>query len=57
MAFDLGWGSYADWLISVEGMDTIDALTKISALYKKQYGKVFETEQLEQIREYLEERF
>lgn len=58
MAFDLDWGTYADWLIKTTGMDATEALAKVSALYKKQYpGKVLEEEQSDQLREYIEERF
>lgn len=57
MPFDLDWGTYADWLIKTTGMDTSEALQRVSALYYKQYKKHFETEQEEQLREYLEERF
>ena len=57
MAFEMNWGTYADWLICVEGMDTLDAIRKISTLYKRQTGKVFEEAQAEQLRDYIEERF
>lgn len=57
MPFDLDWGSYADWLIRVEGLDFSEALSKVSALYKKQTGKALEKEQSEQLRDFIEERF
>lgn len=57
MPFDLDWGTYADWLIRVEGLDPISAVNRVSALYKKQTGKVFEKEQAVQLQEFIEERF
>lgn len=57
MAFDLDWGTYADWLMRVEGLDMTAALAKVSTRYQKQYGKSFEQEQSEQLREFIEERF
>lgn len=57
MAFDLDWGSYADWLVRTTGMDAQEALAKVAVLYKKQYGKDLEIEQSEQVREFIEERF
>lgn len=56
MAFELDWGSYADWLIR-SGLDPIEAVNRVKALYQKQYGKSLETEQSEQLREFIEERF
>lgn len=57
MCFHLDWGTYADWLIKIEGLDPIEAINRVSVAYKKQYGKVFEQEQTEQILDYIEKRF
>lgn len=57
MAFELDWATYAEWLIRTEGLDFIDALSRVSRLYYKQYGKALEVEQAEQLRDYIEERF
>jgi len=40
------WQQYADWLVSVSGMDIEDAVVKATALYKRQYRKPVSPEEI-----------
>jgi len=40
----LTWQEYAEWLVSIEGMDLEDAIKKSARLYTKQYNKLINEE-------------
>lgn len=56
MSFELSWQTYAEWLVSAQGMDPQDAVNKAGKLYTTQHKKEFEVEQSEEIVKFWENR-
>jgi hypothetical protein len=47
----LSWQHYAEWLVSINGMDLEDAIDKSIKLYQKQHQKVVKEEDLKKFHE------
>lgn len=49
----LSWKSYAEWLVSANGVDVFDAIEIVSKCYQKQHNKALE---ITEIVKFLDER-
>lgn len=49
----LSWKSYAEWLVSANGVDVFDAIEIVNKCYQKQYNKALE---ITEIVQFLDER-